>query len=101
MEGKNQSSQEQVLEPEKKTVFSKNRKNFIILAVSGVIIVLFLAVIVFVVTSLQKEKETESLPQTLQTSSVAPRTEYENPFEENSQYVNPFFSYKNPFDNLK
>lgn len=37
--------------------------------------------------------------------SKAPRvklqTQYENPFDKNTQYVNPFSSYQNPFDKLK
>lgn len=37
--------------------------------------------------------------------SRAPRvklqTQYQNPFDKNTQYVNPFSSYQNPFDNLK
>lgn len=28
---------------------------------------------------------------------VALKTEYENPFDKNTQYVNPFETYKNPF----
>lgn len=28
-------------------------------------------------------------------------TQYQNPFNQKTQYVNPFSSYKNPFDNLK
>jgi hypothetical protein len=28
-------------------------------------------------------------------------TQYNNPFDKNSQYVNPFSQYKNPFDTLK
>ena len=34
-------------------------------------------------------------------SAVAPQTDYENPFNKDSQYVNPFSEYKNPFDSLK
>lgn len=34
-------------------------------------------------------------------SAVAPQTDYSNPFDKDSQYVNPFSKYKNPFDLLK
>lgn len=34
-------------------------------------------------------------------SAVAPTTQYSNPLDKESQYVNPFSSYKNPFDKLK
>ena len=30
-------------------------------------------------------------------SSVSLKSEYENPFDKNTQYVNPFEGYKNPF----
>lgn len=33
--------------------------------------------------------------------SVSLQTQYKNPFDKNAQYVNPFASYKNPFDALK
>jgi len=36
-----------------------------------------------------------------QQSSVVLKKEYKNPFDKNSQYVNPFAQYKNPFDSLK
>lgn len=32
---------------------------------------------------------------------VVVNTEYQNPFDKNTQYVNPFSQYKNPFDSLK
>lgn len=32
---------------------------------------------------------------------VVLKTDYQNPFDKNTQYVNPFASYKNPFDNLR
>lgn len=33
--------------------------------------------------------------------SVALKSEYSNPFEKETQYVNPFSSRKNPFDELR
>lgn len=36
-----------------------------------------------------------------QKPSVEPKTTYTNPFEADTQYVNPFSQYKNPFDILK
>ncbi|MDO8429200.1 MAG: sporulation protein YjcZ [Candidatus Daviesbacteria bacterium] len=32
---------------------------------------------------------------------VDPKSEYKNPFDKTSQYVNPFSDYKNPIDDLK
>lgn len=44
------------------------------------------------------------LPGGRPTSKIEPnvelQTEYKNPFSKESQYVNPFSQYKNPFDNL-
>lgn len=36
-----------------------------------------------------------------QEPSVVLAAEYKNPFDEETQYVNPFSEYKNPFDLLK
>lgn len=33
--------------------------------------------------------------------NVSLREVYENPFDKDTQYVNPFSEYKNPFDNLE
>lgn len=33
--------------------------------------------------------------------AVVLKEEYSNPFDKDTQYVNPFSSYKNPFDQLK
>lgn len=34
------------------------------------------------------------------TPQVELKTEYQNPFKSEAQYVNPFTEFKNPFDNL-
>lgn len=31
----------------------------------------------------------------------SPQTQYKNPFENSTEYQNPFTEYQNPFDNLK
>lgn len=36
-----------------------------------------------------------------QQSNVSLKTDYKNPFDKDTQYVNPFSQYKNPFDSLK
>lgn len=33
--------------------------------------------------------------------TVSLQKQYQNPFDKNAQYINPFSSYKNPFDALK
>ena len=40
-------------------------------------------------------------PLTSKKSSVQLTSSYDNPFEKNTQYVNPFNEYKNPFDLLE
>lgn len=34
-------------------------------------------------------------------AAIKPETQYQNPFEKDTQYVNPFASYHNPFDALQ
>lgn len=41
-----------------------------------------------------------NLVKTSKQPSVTLQTKYDNPFDKNSQYVNPFSSYKNPFNDL-
>lgn len=36
-----------------------------------------------------------------QEPTVSLQKQYQNPFDKSSQYINPFSSYKNPFDSLK
>lgn len=43
---------------------------------------------------------TKKLTKTSETLEIALKKEYENPFEKDTQYVNPFAGYKNPFDSL-
>lgn len=44
---------------------------------------------------------TKKIAQSSQALAVAVKEEYKNPFDKNTQYQNPFNSYKNPFDELK
>ena len=67
-------------------------------------LILLLLIVVVAVTFIYKKnlapfKATQSSQKT--TSTVAVKTEYQNPFDKNSQYVNPFSPYKNPFDSIK
>ncbi|MEK7521508.1 MAG: hypothetical protein AAB599_01760 [Patescibacteria group bacterium] len=49
-----------------------------------------------------KVKLPSSLTQLTQKKpEVGLQTTYQNPFDKDSQYVNPFSQYKNPFNNLK
>ncbi len=42
-----------------------------------------------------------SLPGIKKEPTVSLQKQYQNPFDKSAQYVNPFSSYKNPFDSLK
>lgn len=42
-----------------------------------------------------------NLPGSKKEPTVTLQSQYQNPFDKSAQYVNPFSSYKNPFDLLK
>lgn len=44
---------------------------------------------------------TEKVASQTNNLTVALKSEYENPFDKDTQYENPFNSYHNPFDELK
>lgn len=44
---------------------------------------------------------TKKISQNAEVLSVALKTDYSNPFDRETQYVNPFSSKKNPFDELR
>ena len=46
-------------------------------------------------------KQIQSIVTGKKEPTVALKTQYQNPFDKATQYVNPFSSYQNPFDNLK
>lgn len=71
-------------------------------------ILLILVILVAVVLGIYfVARQTNLLPKTsfqigqTKDPTVSLQTQYQNPFDENSQYVNPFSEYKNPFDSLK
>ena len=45
-------------------------------------------------------KDKVKLPGIAKVAKVELKTEYKNPFDKETQYVNPFLTYKNPFNNL-
>lgn len=75
-----------------------NKKRFFIL----IIIILILLGISFALiwSSIKKEKPTLKVSSSKE-PKVQLKKEYKNPFSKDTQYVNPFSKYKNPFDNLK
>lgn len=77
-----------------------HQKGIIALGVP-VFIFLTLAIVLILVSLGVIKNPLKSLVPTNKEPTVSLQTKYENPFDPNAQYVNPFNSYKNPFDNLK
>lgn len=51
--------------------------------------------------SLNLPKPNFQIPTAKKEPTVPLQTKYQNPFDKNAQYINPFSAYKNPFDTLK
>lgn len=47
------------------------------------------------------QKNNQDKTTTTEPVKVNLQQNYQNPFDKNTQYVNPFSEYKNPFDSLK
>lgn len=79
-----------------------NQKGVIALA-APLLILLIIAVILATAYSLGfiKISSLPKLPGQKKEPTVSLQKQYQNPFDKNSQFVNPFSSYKNPFDELK
>lgn len=76
----------------------KNKK-LIVLLFSFSILIIVLGIVLAYTSS--NERNLSTIPGTTTKPNVLVKTEYENPFDKSAQYVNPFSSYKNPFDTLK
>ncbi len=66
----------------------------------------FLSVLLLLIVLANTPQKSNIAPQTTtftkpEESNVNLKSEYENPFSSDTQYVNPFSDYKNPFDNLE
>ena len=68
--------------------------------IDDTLIRIVLAVIVGVSLLVIKFVFKKNLPFGEQKPTVALKTEYQNPFDKKTQYVNPFKEFKNPFTNL-
>ena len=67
----------------------------ILLIVGGVVVGLYL------LTSKDSNLTSLNLNPLKQNVAVTLQTQYQNPFDRNSQYANPFAQYKNPFNVAK
>lgn len=74
-----------------------------VFALVVLLLILFaLGTVLYVLPSgVLKQTSLPSLPRQKQEASVTLQKQYQNPFDKNTQYVNPFSGYKNPFDTLK
>lgn len=81
---------------------SKGDSSFLERGIVHILPLIFVAVtiVIFVGFLLIKGGVIKTTPFSKQ-SRVTLASEYSNPFNKDSQYVNPFSDYKNPFDNLK
>lgn len=59
------------------------------------------AIFILVSSGILKGPKLPGLPSQKKEPTVSLQKQYQNPFDKNAQYVNPFSSYKNPFDVLK
>lgn len=67
-----------------------------------IVVGLFAAIIVIIAIALLTASLKKPLTSENKTASeIQLKTEYQNPFDKKTQYVNPFSGYKNPFDQLK
>lgn len=64
------------------------------------LLLLLAAVTIYLLIARNVIKIPLKLPFVTKQPTVTLQTQYQNPFDKNAQYVNPFSSYKNPFDGL-
>lgn len=73
-----------------------------VIALIPLLLILALIVVVILVASGKIQNPIQNLPgQKSNQPTVKLQTDYQNPFDKKTQYVNPFASYKNPFDSLQ
>ncbi len=72
------------------------KKGFVLHLLPVVIVVIAIwAFVIYLIMQKGAIKNTSFVPKKEPTVSL--KTEYKNPFKKETQYVNPFASYKNPF----
>lgn len=78
-----------------------NQKGVIALAPLAIIVILIILALIYFIflKGIVKNPVSKSSPK--QEPIVTLKTDYNNPFNKDAQYVNPFATYKNPFDSLK
>ena len=79
-----------------------NQKGFAhLLLLLVVVVIAAVALLYFLSNSTQFSKYIpESIRPFVKSTDTAPKAEYQNPLDKESQYANPFSENKNPFDSL-
>ena len=75
----------------------KNQQGILHLALPLVLVLAIVAAVVGLVALGVIKNPLKNLPFISQGPKVELKTEYKNPFKKETQYVNPFETYKNPF----
>ncbi len=76
-------------------------KSGIIQFVVAGLLAVFLVTVLALFTLFHKTSSSQTPTSTKEVTAVAPKSQYENPFDQKTQSQNPFNDYNNPFDNLK
>ena len=87
--------------PDYQPTQSKNQKRTGLILISLIGAFLIVTVLALVLTATKKSAPTQEVTKTTETSTIKLQTAYNNPFDKSTSYVNPFSSYKNPFDNIE
>lgn len=80
-----------------------NQRGVIALA-APILMLLVIGVVVFILISrglVKNPLKSIQLPGQVKEPTVSLQKQYQNPFDKNTRYVNPFSTYQNPFDTLK
>ncbi len=82
-----------------------NQKGIVAL-IPLLLVVILVAILAILVSQGIIKNPLEKLPFSFQSekskeAKIGLKSEYSNPFDKSSQYVNPFAVYKNPFDSVK
>lgn len=102
------SSPNPVQDVSKSNTTDVNKKKKIRLLILAVLVFLTSLVTNYVILKHRAEQQNQASLATkpqpkpqIQQSNVSLKTDYKNPFDKDTQYINPFSQYKNPFDSLK
>lgn len=68
--------------------------------IAHILVLLFLLAIPLIIIAVLALTGKINIPGLSKQPNVKLKSEYKNPFDKETQYVNPFSEYKNPFDNI-